>query len=235
MRIAYSTDRKHSDSWLAPYERRLAGVLLRWAPGWLESHHCTLLTLPWSALVLIAGALARRDSRWLWAVSALVVLQYATDAIDGKLGKIRNAGLVRWGYYMDHLLDYVFLCSILLAYAMLLPDRFQYLITLIVAVSGGFMVSAFLARAVTGVLTISYWKIGPVEMRIVFIGINVWLGTVGKAYMLDALPYVIGAALVALSGLAYKTQRTLWTLDRGAAPETEAADVVARRSVPLPS
>jgi hypothetical protein len=50
-------------------------------------------------------------------------MQYVTDHYDGKIGKYRNTGLVRWGYYMDHLLDYVFLCSIIIGYAFILPEK----------------------------------------------------------------------------------------------------------------
>jgi archaetidylinositol phosphate synthase len=206
-------DRKASASILAPVERRIAGWALRLVPGWLESQHLTLMTLGWSAMVLAAALPARSDPRWLAIVSIAIALQYLTDAVDGKVGQLRNAGLVRWGYYMDHLLDYVFLCAILITYGLLLPERFEYLMTLALAVAGGFMVSAFLARAVTGVLEISFLGLGPIEMRLVFIGINAWLATVGRAAMLRVVPYVIGAALIILAALVFKTQRRLWDLD----------------------
>ena len=88
-------------------------------------------------------------------------MQYLTDAVDGKIGKARKTMLVAWGYYMDHLLDYVFLCSILLGYTLLLPSSLHLLMMLALAVASGFMVSAFLARAVTGTLTIRYIKSVP--------------------------------------------------------------------------
>ena len=209
-------DRKASASILAPIERRIARWALRLVPSWLESQHLTLMTLGWSAMVLAAAIPARSNPRWLVVASLAIVLQYLTDAVDGKVGQLRNAGIVRWGYYMDHLLDYVFLCAILITYSLLLPDRFEYLMTIVLAIAGGFMVSAFLARAVTGVLEISFVGLGPIEMRLIFVGINTWLATVGRAAMLQVVPYVIGAALVVFTALVYKTQRRLWILDRGA-------------------
>jgi len=213
-------DRKSSASLLAPIERRIARETLRFVPTWLESQHLTLMTLGWSAMVLAAAIPARSDPRWLGIVSVAIVLQYVTDAVDGKVGQLRNAGLVRWGYYMDHLLDYVFLCAILITYSLLLPDRFEYLMTIVLAIAGGFMVSAFLARAVTGVLEISFLGLGPIEMRLIFVAINTWLATVGRAEMLQVVPYVIGAALVALTALIYKTQHGLWLLDRASRTST---------------
>jgi phosphatidylglycerophosphate synthase len=208
-----TTDRKHSDSLLAPIERRLATWMLRWVPRWLHSHHLTLLTVVWSALALAIASAARLDHRWLWALSLCILGQYATDAVDGKVGQIQNAGLVRWGYYMDHFLDYCFLCAILLAYGALLPSNQEYLMTIVLAVAGAFMVSAFLARAVTGVLTISFGGLGPVEMRLIFVAINTWLATVGRMTMLRAVPYAIGGSLLVLAALVFKTQRQLWRLD----------------------
>jgi hypothetical protein len=88
--------------------------------------------------------------------------------------------------------------------------------TIVLAIAAGFMVSAFLARAVTGVLEISFLGLGPIEMRLIFVGINTWLATVGRAEMLAVVPYVIGAALIVLTALVYRTQRRLWQLDRSA-------------------
>ena len=39
----------------------------------------------------------------------MIVLHYFTDHFDGKLGKYRDTGLRKWGFYMDHLFDYGFL------------------------------------------------------------------------------------------------------------------------------
>ena len=134
-------DRKHSDSFLAPLERALVARLMPLIPGWIHTQHLTLMTIVWTLQVVGASALARRDSRWMWAVSVAIAFQYLTDAIDGKVGKLRGDGLVRWGYYMDHLLDYAFLSAILIGYMLLLPGEHQYLMMLALAVSAGFMAS----------------------------------------------------------------------------------------------
>jgi phosphatidylglycerophosphate synthase len=219
--VQATVDRKSSTSVLAPFERRFVDWAVPRVPACIGSHHLTLLTGAWSGLVLAASWLAATsDVAWLTAVSVLIALQYVTDAIDGKVGKRRGAGLVRWGYYMDHFLDYVFLCALLLGYTLLLPADHQFLMVPIVAVSGAFMVSAFLARAVTGELPISYLHLGPIEVRLVFIGINTWLMTWGQGYMVVVIPYVVAGALVVLTALVYQTQRTLWRVDREQAEAT---------------
>jgi hypothetical protein len=226
-------DRKRSHSLLSPLERRLSDFLVSLVPRAVASQHLTLLTLLWSVLVIGAGILARRDLRWLYGISALIVLQYLTDAVDGKVGKTRNAGLVAWGYYMDHLLDYVFLCALLGVYAMLLPSSLRHLMVIALAVAGGFMVSSFLARAMTGELQISYGGVGPIEVRLLFIALNTWLVVTGRTYMLAVIPYAIAVSIVVLAALIWRTQRELWRLDdarrrrqveAAAASATNAAD-----------
>jgi phosphatidylglycerophosphate synthase len=213
MASRFHGERRHADSLLSGLERRFANRAVHCVPAWLESHHLTLLTAIWAGLIVLCSALVRADSRWLLAVSAVIVLQYLTDAIDGKVGVMRGAGLVRWGYYMDHLLDYVFLCAILIGYGLMLPERSQYLMTWTLAIAGGFMVNTFLEYGATGQFRLSYARLGPIEIRLIFISINMTLLTFGRASLLAKMPSVLLVAAGALVGLVCRTQRRLWRLD----------------------
>jgi len=123
--------------------------------------------------------------------------------------------LVRWGFYTDHLLDYVFLCSILLGYALLVPQQLHWLMMATLTVAVGFMVSSFLACAVEGNLGISHLGVGPVEIRLLFIAINTWLAAGGHAPLAAILPIVIAMSLAVLVTLIAKTQRRLLRADGG--------------------
>src|SRR4029450_12318459 len=127
-------------------------------PTWLETYHLTLLTLVWSAMILVFSYIARNDLRWLWMVSVFIFLQYVTDHYDGKIGKYRNTGLARWGYYMDHLLDYFFLSSVIIGYALILPEKSRLQLLLTLTLFGAYDMSTFLAFAATDRLKISYLK-----------------------------------------------------------------------------
>lgn len=204
---------KTSTSILSPLERRMVSTVLPKIPAWLETYHLTLLTPVWSALIIAFSFLAAGNIRWLWLVSLMVLLQYLTDHFDGKVGRYRNTGLVKWGFYMDHLLDYFFLCSVLAGYAIILPDRSRYHLFFILAVFGGFMMNSFLAFAATEQFRISYLKFGPTEFRIALIVINTLLILFGKRHMISALPYVAGFSLLGLSILVYRTQKMIWKND----------------------
>ena len=204
---------KSNNSLLTPFERRLAPVVLPRIPAWLETYHLTMLTLVWSSLILLFSYWAAKDLRWLWGVSAMVFLQYVTDHYDGKIGKYRGTGLVRWGYYMDHFLDYIFLCSIIIGYSFILPERSRYQVLIMLALFAGYEVSTFLAFAATDRLKISYLKFGPTEFRLAVIIINALLVQYGTRQMINGLKYVNIGAGIGLILVIYKTHKTIWALD----------------------
>ena len=204
---------KTNTSFLTPLERRIAPIVLSRIPAWLETQHLTMLTLVWSALILLFSYFAASDIRWLWPVSAMIFLQYVTDHYDGKIGKYRNTGLVRWGYYMDHLLDYFFLCSVIIGYAFILPERSRYQILFTLAIFAGYEMSTFLAFAATDRLKISYLKFGPTEFRLALIVINALLVQFGTRYMVSGLKYVNVGGAIGLSLLIYRTHKVVWGLD----------------------
>lgn len=204
---------KTNTSFLSPIERRLAPLVIPRVPLWLETQHLTMLTLVWSLLILFFSYMAAANLRWLWAVSAMIFLQYLTDHCDGKVGKYRNTGLVRWGYYMDHLLDYFFLCSILIGYAFILPERARIQLLLTLALFAAYDFSTFLAFAATDKLKISYLKFGPTEFRLAIIIINSLLINFGTKHMVGGLKWVNAGAVVGLCALIYTTQKKIWRLD----------------------
>jgi archaetidylinositol phosphate synthase len=204
---------KSNTSFLTPFERRLAIRVLPRIPSWLETYHLTMLTLVWSGFILLFSYFAARDLRWLWGVSAMIALQWVTDHYDGKIGKYRGTGLVRWGYYMDHFLDYLFLCSVIVGYAFILPERSRYQILIMLAIFAGYEMSTFLAFAATDRFKISFLKFGPTEFRVALIVINALLVQYGTRTMINGLKYVNIGAAIGLVLMVYRTHKMLWALD----------------------
>ena len=216
---------KTNTSFLSPLERWLSPIVLPRIPSWLQTYHLTMLTLVWSLLILGFSYLAASDIRWLWGVSLMVSFQYITDHYDGKVGKYRNTGLLRWGYYMDHLLDYVFLCSVIIGYAFILPEKSRYQLMFLLAVFAAFAVSAFLAFSATDRLTISYLKLGPTEFRLALVVINTLVILFGTRYMISGLKYVNAGAVAGLCFVVYQTQKTIWQVDMRAKEREESRAV----------
>jgi len=204
---------KVNTSFLKPLERRLEPIVLPRIPRWIKSQHLTMLTLVWSPLILFFSYLARGNLHWLWMVSLMICCQWVTDHYDGKLGKYRKSGLVRWGYYMDHLLDYLFLCSLIIGYAFILPEHSRYQLLFMLALFGAYEMSTFLVFATLQELKISYLKFGPTEFRLALIIINALLIRYGIAHMVDALKYVNIGAVIGLGVMMYTNHKRLWRLD----------------------
>ncbi len=220
---------KTNSSFLSPLERRLAPIVLPGIPRWIETYHLTMLTLVWSLSIILFSYLAAGNIMWLGMVSLMIVLHWVTDFFDGKLGKYRQTGLLRWGYYMDHLLDYAFLCSVLIGYGFILPEQSRYQLLFMLAIFGAYDMSTFLAFATTNRLKISFFKFGPTEFRLALVVINTLVMFFGTRYMVGGLKYVNVGAVIGLCLLVYKTQRTIWALDmkkkREAAMDSRPGDL----------
>ena len=209
----FAGDKKAGRSLLQGPETWLKARLLPLVPPWLETYHLTVTTVPWGLLVIAFSFLARYNMQFLWGASAMIVCQYITDLLDGALGRERNTGLVKWGYYMDHFLDFYFLCCMVIGYALLVPQQFMYILLFVLALFGGFMVNSFLAFAATNRFQISYSGIGPTEVRLVFIIVNALLVLCGRENLTKALPYVLGLGTFALFVTVYRTQEKIWDMD----------------------
>lgn len=197
------------------WEQALIARYVSRIPPWLETYHLTLLSLVWSGLVLWFSWWARKDIRWLWGSSAAIVGQYLTDIFDGAVGRHRNTGLVRWGYYMDHLLDFIFLCAIGVGYAWLMPASLRMHLVAITMAFAGAMASTYLAFNVTSEFRMSHFRIGPTELRIVLLMINTLL-ICFKGFrqgLETAVPVALVVSLVALGIVIDRTQRRIWNLD----------------------
>ncbi|MEO7520424.1 MAG: CDP-alcohol phosphatidyltransferase family protein [Gemmatimonas sp.] len=208
--------RKVGESYFARPERWLVARYVTRIPRWLETYHLTLLTIVWSVLIPLFGVLARRDIRWLWMVSLMIVFQYVTDLFDGAVGRLRDTGLVRWGFFMDHFLDFVFLCALIVAYYVIAPEGHTTWFMLLLGLTGAHMVHSFLAFAATNEFRIAFHGVGPTEMRLAFIVINGFIIVTWPRFYEFTLPALTLAVLLGLVFVVFTTQRRLWQLDMAA-------------------
>ena len=209
----FAGDRKEGKWILAVWEGKLRDFLLPRVPANVETWHLTLSTLLWCALIVGSSYLARFKIVFLWGASLGIFLQYVTDLLDGAVGRARDTGLVKWGFYMDHFLDYIFLCSILVGYSLMLPDQYKFRLFIVMVIFGAFMVGSFLNFAATNEFRISFFRFGPTEARIVFILFNTYLIAYGSDSLARALPWIMVLSGIGLVASVYRTQKFLWALD----------------------
>ena len=127
------------------------------------------------------------------------------------MGRHNRTGLIRWGYYTDHFLDFVFISSIVLGYGILFG--FDLWIFLIFVSICGFMISIFLAVNTENDFDISFWGIGPTEGRILVMIFHFFVIHYGSVFVLGASPFLATTSLVLLSVVFWKKQKKLWKLD----------------------
>lgn len=219
----FAGDKKVGASILGKPERAFINWAVPKIPMWITSYGLTLTTIIWSLGVLAFGYLAASNLLWLIGSCVCIFMQWLTDSLDGTLGKMRGEGLVKWGYYMDHFLDYIFLCSILIGYSFLLPPRYDILLFFILAIFGAFMVSSFLAFATTNKFKIYYLGIGPTEIRIIFIFVNILFIIFGRTYLAFTMPTILVLSLLGLIYMVYHTQKEILALDMAVKNNNEQA------------
>jgi phosphatidylglycerophosphate synthase len=200
-------------TFLTRWERKFIDGNVSKFPQWIQGYHLTLMTIPWSVGLIVFGYLAKDNLNWLWLSSLMLVLQWFTDCFDGALGRYRDTGIPRWGYYMDHLLDFVFMSAILIGYSFLVEGVSKQLVYLLIPVFGCFMVGSFLSFAATNEFKITYLGAGPTEIRLWFIILNcaiIWFGT---AWIEKLLVYILIIAVAVLCVVVFRTQKYIWSID----------------------
>lgn len=194
-------------------EKKLVEFLLPKVPKCIETYHLTAMTLVWIVLAVIGGYLANKDLAYLYLTSVAIVGQYITDLLDGAVGRLRNTGLVRWGFYFDHILDFGFLCSILLGYWFVTPDQYKYVVLITLILSAAYFVHTILYFGATGKFEISSFGIGPTEMRLVLVLVNTMLALFDKVIFVNFLKLYFLVNAVYLVVNIFLAQKKLWEMD----------------------
>src|SRR5262245_44517347 len=151
---------------LAGLERPVLLWLAARVPRGIRSNHLTALGTIGATAAGVAYALTRYDARWLWVASAMLVVNWLGDSLDGTLARVRNTQRPKYGYYLDHVVD-AFSTTVIGLGIGLSPY-----VDLAIALG---LVIVYLAPSGFGVFKISYGRIGPTEVRLLLILLNTLL------------------------------------------------------------
>jgi phosphatidylglycerophosphate synthase len=198
---------------MAEYERRFIDKNVSKFPKWIQGYHLTLMTIPISIGLIIFGYLAKDNLSWLWLSSLMLFLQWFTDSFDGALGRFRDTGIPKWGFFMDHFLDFVFMCSIFIGYSFLTDGFSRQIVLLLLPVFGCFMVSSYLAFGATNEFKITFLSAGPTEIRFWFVVLNCLIIFFGTAFIEKILVYILVLSVLLLCFIVYRTQKYIWDID----------------------
>ena len=210
---AFAGDKKVGESIVTRLEKRFVASYVHRIPTLIETYHLTLCTVFWSIGLVSFGYLSGSDIRWIWGCNLMIIGQYLTDLFDGSLGRYRNTGLIKWGFFMDHFLDFIFSFCIVITYALMAPDGQEIYFLAFLLCSGCFMVISFLSFAATNEFEIYHFGMGPTEIRIGYILMNTIIYFFGVEIFNFWVPIILALNVLGISIMAYKTHRKLWKID----------------------
>ncbi len=190
--------RRIQQSFLANLEKRTLIWLAARTPAWINSDHLTVL-----GLLSMAGAGAAywwsaTNPLGLLLVIVCLALNWLGDSLDGTLARFRDHSRPRYGFYVDHVVDAFsafFLLGGLGLSGYMAPVVALGLLVAYLMLS----VEIYLATYALGDFKISYFKMGPTELRVLLaIGSLVlffWKSTVhlfGRAHRLFDVAGTLG-------------------------------------------
>jgi phosphatidylglycerophosphate synthase len=150
---------------LAAVEKRALIAMAARMPARINSDHLTVL----AALSMAgAGASYWLASFWppaLFMVIAFLALNWFGDSLDGTLARVRRHERPRYGFYVDHVLDAAGILVLLLG---LVAGGFSSAVPMLAFLVAYYLLSieVYLATHVLGRFHMSFWKVGPTELRI---------------------------------------------------------------------
>ena len=156
-----------------PLERPLLQWLAVRLPARMTPDDLTAIGLCGAALAFAGYALSRWHPGFLWLATAGLAVNWFGDSLDGTLARLRKAERPRYGFFIDHTTD-VF-AQVLIALGLGLSSYVRFEIACLALIAYlAVAVYTFVRTNVFGVLQISFNGVGPTEVRIGLILINLW-------------------------------------------------------------
>jgi archaetidylinositol phosphate synthase len=203
---------------LARPEQRVLEWIARRLPRRVLPDHLTALGVLAAVGIAAAYALSNGDCAWLWAASALLVVHWLGDSLDGTLARVRKIERPTYGYYLDHLVAAVVTALIGIGLGL---SPYMLLATGLVIVIAYLVLSinTYLETYAFGVFTLGYGRIGPTEARLALVVVNTLIALgVGLGFHVAGLGVTVldlvglGAAALALFALVVRAARNLRAL-----------------------
>jgi phosphatidylglycerophosphate synthase len=189
---------------LAPLEKRCLIWLAERMPSWVNSDHLTMLGFIGMIMTGVCYWLARWNRFALLVACFWLAVNWFGDSLDGTLARVRNKLRPRYGFYVDHMVDTF--GAFFLVGGMALSGYMSAMVALGVLIAYFMLnIEVYLATYAVGQFRLSYWKLGPTELRILIcIGNLVLLNKpmvvfLGASYRLLDVAGVVSMAALGLT------------------------------------
>ncbi len=177
----------------AKAKKRINDILLgrfeRWAlprmaarlPRWITPDKLTIIGILAAMGVGLGFWLTQFSLNWLWLSSAMIMLNWWGDSLDGTLARVRGIQRERYGFYVDHQSDAISTLFVLggLGFSPLMH------LSIAMAIVIGYFLMMIMVNIVTIVRSefkISFGGLGPTEARVVMIAGNTIVWAMGNPH-----------------------------------------------------
>jgi archaetidylinositol phosphate synthase len=203
---------------LARVEGRALEWIARRLPAWITPDAMTALGVLAAIGIAAAYLLSNGDKAWLWAASALLVVHWLGDSLDGTLARVRKIERPKYGYYLDHLVDAI--ATAIIGLGLGLSPWMLLSVGLVIVIAYLVLsINTYLETYAFGVFTLGYGWIGPTEVRLALIALNTLIALgVGLGFEVAGLGLTVldliglGIAAVMVAALLARAGRNLRVL-----------------------
>lgn len=160
------------DMLLGPLERPTLQFLAGKMPAWVNPDMLLGSGLFGSLITFISYWLTNFNSAFLWLASLGFVINWFGDSLDGTLARYRKIERPKYGFFVDHTADSLSMVMIFVGLGLSAYVRLD--IAMLACIGYLLMtVLTYINTIVGGEFKISYGKVGPTELRIIAVIVNI--------------------------------------------------------------
>jgi phosphatidylglycerophosphate synthase len=188
---------RDKDFLLAATEQRVLHAIAERLPARVLPDHLTALGILAALGIAAAYVLSNERPAWLLVATALLVVHWLGDSLDGTLARVRRIERPTYGYYLDHLVDGLATAAIGIGLG-LSPHMLLATGLIIVIAYLLLSINTYLETSAFGVFRLGYGRIGPTEARLGLAAVNL---AMFAGLALDATVLGVGVTVLDLAGL----------------------------------
>lgn len=180
--------------WTGRFERKYLPRMAAALPGWVTPDILTVTGIVASLLIGVLYFFSKTSPTWLWVINGLFVIHWYADSLDGTLARVRHIERPRYGFFLDHSADAIAALFILLGLG--LSPHMDLRVAFGLLLAYYLMMIYVLLRAYTlREFKISFGRMGPTEIRIGLILVNVVLWVQNVWFDSDRLATLLGVPI----------------------------------------
>src|SRR4030043_451873 len=161
-----------NDILLGPLERPALQWLAGQLPAWATPDLMTVIGVVGALVITLGYGLSNFHPAFLWLASLGFIINWFGDSLDGTLARYRHIERPKFGFYIDHVTDV--LTEIIIVLGMGFTPYIKFSVASMCCIAYIAMsVLVYVRMNVMGDFKISYGKLGPTEVRLLAILLNI--------------------------------------------------------------